>query len=158
MAITIKKSTLTLKKPDEFPVAETAPHVTSGPVLSTVSGPAPSWTLYAIAGVIGTLFMVALIFFQFIEYTHYKNAFPVRVAQASTEAPAQPAAKSEPVAMKPAAEAPAKQAKEPATATSAPEAAPAPAAASEDATAPASASEPEPGVTPAAADTEVPAE
>ena len=97
MAITIKKSTLTLKRTEEAPVA--APHLTSGPVLSArESGPA--WTGYAICGLIAMFCLLGLLVFQYIEYTHYQDAFPLRVPQ--TAAVSAPAGKTEPAAAAPA--------------------------------------------------------
>ena len=98
MAITIKKSTLTLKRTEEAPVA--APHLTSGPVLSArESGPA--WTGYAICGLIAMFCLLGLLVFQYIEYTHYQDAFPLRVPQTAAPVSA-PAGKTEPAAAAPA--------------------------------------------------------
>jgi hypothetical protein len=131
MAITIKKSTLTLKKQEQDPIA------VGGPVLSTVSDPASSWTVYAIAGLIGVLFMAALIFIQFLEHSHYKNAFldpQVAAAAAAAQAAAAPAA------AKTAAEAPEAKSVKPAAATSAP---------AEEKSAPEATPEPAPAAAPA---------
>ena len=144
MSVTIKRNALTMKRPVETLGAESVTQVTSGAVLSTVPAPPRSWTLYAIAGVIGTLFMTALIFLQFLEYAHYKNAFQVRISQASETTP-RPAAKVEPTATKPAAKV------EPAAVKPAAKSAPA-AKAVPEAASPAEVA-PSPDVAPAAADT-----
>lgn len=96
MAITIKKSTLTLKKTEE-PAAAPVPHLTSGPVLSA-GEKAPAWTFFAIAGLIGTLCVVGLLVLQYVEHDFYQDAFPLRTPQAAAPAakPAEP--KSAPAA------------------------------------------------------------
>lgn len=107
MAITIKRSTLSLKKLNETSVERTsaAPHLTSGPVWATPSEPAPAWTMYAIAGLIGMLFMVGVILLQYLEYAHYQDAFPLRTPQAAAVTAPKQGEKPEPAASKSAVEA-----------------------------------------------------
>jgi len=144
MAITIKKSPLTIKRSDATLAAETpsAPHMTSGPVLSRVAEPGPAWTFFAISGLIAMFLMIGVIGLQYLEYKYYEDAFPVRIPQAAAATPAKQAEKveaapsklaekaepaaSEPAAAEPAGKTPAVKAAEPAATASPPVTSPAP--------------------------------
>ena len=144
MAITIKKSPLTIKRSDAALATEapSAPHMTSGPVLSRVTEPGPAWTFYAVSGLIAMFLMIGVIGLQYLEYTYYEDAFPVRIPQAAAVAPAKTAEKVEPAASNlaekaetavskpavaaPTEKAPAEKAAEPAATASPPATSPAP--------------------------------
>ena len=104
------------------------PQAARGPVLSAVAPPseAPSYTIYAILGLVGVLLFAALIFMQWMEVGSYDNAFMPADASA-VSAPA-PVSAVPTTTVPPAAPAPAAAAEAPAAPAGAPSAAKAEAA------------------------------